>query len=157
MQRLLFILLVLQNTSLCAQNRTLNEIDRVRGYLEFHIGKKYKLPLSQEEKQERRHKPDILKYTHFYGVPIHTMHVYVDKHQRIERLHFTFEHSSSAPFSRKKLLDILNANEFAKVVRDQNNQMIERIWQLRKVILLLREYPNCREECFLELQILGVE
>ena len=138
-----FIIALFSANMLFAQTRTLNEINRARGYIEYGIGKKYKPHFTKEKPLHisgdtlPKEQPPLLKYSHFYGIPVSTIHVKTDKHQRIERIEFTFGHPEDSTDNNDEylqhLLDLFDKPNYILGKKKSDSSAVKRIWETRKL------------------------
>ncbi|MCG8577661.1 MAG: hypothetical protein MI810_22460 [Flavobacteriales bacterium] len=123
--------------------RTMNEIDKIRGYLEIRIGKKYNPIKVEEANQNVTHetRPGIVNYSYFFGIPIMTLKVEQDAKKRVSKIEFVFDHKNEWSNHQKNVDDLLVLLGKPSHIKKDSDEQFERVcyWMGRKVNVVSTE------------------
>ena len=122
-------------------SRTHYAIDKNKGYLEIRVGKKYEMTVPESSVDGMEHKPGIINYSYFYGIPIRTLKVEKNEKGKVEAIHFVFDHHDLMEKhleNKEQLLSLLGDPSHTYEV-DEDARDFQYVWIGKRTTILVDE------------------
>jgi hypothetical protein len=136
----------------------MNEIDKNKGYLEIRIGKKYLTDHpTKGAVNEVEHKPGIVNYSFFYGIPILTLKVDRNAKSQVSRIQFVFDHKNDLVNHEKNcdaIIDLLGKPDHINIDKEKRSDKVS-YWMGRKINIIVCEKRS--EQLVSEMLSLTIE
>lgn len=140
-RQFIVLLLLISFYSSAQMSRTHHLIDKNKGYLEIRIGKKYEMSIPESSIDGVEHKPGIVNYSYFYGIPIHTLKIEKDDRKKVRSIIIWFDHHGQLVHHDKNkalLLELLGTPSHLAHI-NENDSWEQAVWIGQKTTIFLEE------------------